>query len=112
MIKETTLGLGKATKCMGEESSSGQTVANTRVTTLMTRKREMEPLLGQMDANMKEAGRTVNNMALDAILQLLVKEEKENGTTGQESNGWTNVVIMKYKLINIQVIHHSSSILK
>lgn len=68
--KEFTLGkmaenmqvIGQQTKCMGKECSHGATGKDTKVTTLKTRKKVWDNLIGLMEKFIMDNGRMVNNM--------------------------------------------------
>ena len=84
---------GKKIRCTAVESSHGLTAAFILVTTLKTRKKVKAFSLGQMDADMKDLGRTGNKMVEDSSRIGRVKSRSVNGSKGNVYGGMMQMVI-------------------
>jgi hypothetical protein len=75
---------GKIIKWKVMESLPGLIIGDTKVNTLMIRKRVMECSFGQMEESMKDNGKTESNTVLVSTLQLQEKQRKGNGLKAKE----------------------------
>jgi len=83
----STVVYGRTTRWRVVVCLPGLTIGGTKVSTSMIRKRGTESSTGQMDASMKETGKTANNMESDFIHQLMGNQERVNGLRARECSG-------------------------
>ena len=103
LIRDNTMVNGLIIKCMEEEFSHGLTVESTMESIMMTKSKDMEYLLGQMVADMRDIGKMENNTAKVYIIQQRVKPNVENGKKAKELDG------LQKQLIMMKVLRHCSN---
>ena len=79
VMEESLKEIGRIIRWREEAFSHGLITGDTKVNTLMTRKKDKEFSFGLMAENTKANGKTGNNMVLEFIHQLQEKLRKVNG---------------------------------
>lgn len=86
-MAESMMENGKIIKWKEEVYLPGQTIEDTRVITLMTRKKARVRFTGLMEESTKASGQTENSMALALTHQHQERQRKDSGQKERESHG-------------------------
>jgi hypothetical protein len=108
LMAENMKANGKTIRWKEVVFSHGQITEGMRVSISMIKRRVMECSSGLMVENTTESGKTVNNMVQEHTHQLQEKQDKGNGLTEKELDGYEIEItdrLLEYKIFMIAIYY-------